>query len=172
VTPNRGAWYFAVGPSAHLVAPITGTLELRINDKDACLGDNDGIVWVTIGWAQGSGGQGSGGQSSGGQGSGTPQCGQGMHWDGHQCQPNYYCITGPNGRCQQGTAMDAAAPAVAGLQPAIAAGGRTMTTPEGSVASGGGQTCRGVVTTLGQAALVSFRKADSSLDPKQAAETR
>jgi hypothetical protein len=42
----------------------------------------------------------------------------------------------------------------------------------GSVASGGGQTCRGVVTTLGQAALVSFRKADSSLDPKQAAETR
>jgi hypothetical protein len=29
-----------------------------------------------------------------------------------------------------------------------------------------------VVTTLGQAALVSFRKTDSSLDPKQAAKAK
>jgi hypothetical protein len=80
-----GGPFFVIGSHRTGNADRSGTLLLRIHDGDACLGDNDGGVTVSIAKSSGA---------SGGQ------CGQGMHWDGHQCQPDYNCITGPGGQCK------------------------------------------------------------------------
>jgi hypothetical protein len=46
VAPDGSTWSFAAGDSIHLVAPVSGTLNLRMNDL--CVSDNDGVVWMTV----------------------------------------------------------------------------------------------------------------------------
>jgi hypothetical protein len=77
--------YAAGGPN---IAGAPGEFFLGVNDDRRYFADNSGAWTVTIDV--------SGGPASGS----TPHCGSGMHWDGHQCQPDYNCITGPNGKCQ------------------------------------------------------------------------
>jgi hypothetical protein len=48
VGPDGKLFYFPVGAAYHLVAPISGTLYLRINDNDACTAFSDGVVSMTI----------------------------------------------------------------------------------------------------------------------------
>lgn len=50
VAPDGQESPFTAGAGVRLVAPISGTLFLRINDKDECLGDNDGVVRMSISW--------------------------------------------------------------------------------------------------------------------------